>query len=122
MVALTDVAFPGFFRPRTHVMGHYSGIRHPATGQLIAMCGERLICSNPQTTYREISALCTRPDHRGHGYAAQLLRKLISVQRALDAASVLHVASTNNSASALYHRLGFITLREVILHRITRTA
>ena len=124
MLALTDIAFPGFFRPRTHVMGHYFGIRD-AHGQLIAMCGERLICSDPtqpdQPVYREISALCTHPDHRGHGYAAQLLRKLISVQRALDAASVLHVASTNTAAIALYHRLGFLTLREVTLHRLTRT-
>ncbi|WP_182275959.1 GNAT family N-acetyltransferase [Granulicella sp. 5B5] len=127
MVSLTNIAFPGFFRLRTHVMGHYFGIRDTA-GQLIAMCGERLICSTPNPApnapnpiWREISGLCTHPAHRGHGYAAQLLRKLIHIQRTLDATSVLHVASNNANAIALYHRLGFIDLREVILHRVVRT-
>ena len=108
-------------------MGHYFGIRD-ASGQLVAMCGERMICSTPNASpldptpvYREISGLCTHPDHRGHGYAALLLRKLIELQRVLGAASVLHVADTNSSAIALYRRLGFITLREITGHRVART-
>jgi ribosomal protein S18 acetylase RimI-like enzyme len=127
MVTLTDIAFPGFFRPRTHVMGHYFGIRD-AAGQLVAMCGERLIGSlpnpkplTPNPVWREISGLCTHPHHRGHGYAALLLLKLVELQRTLDAVSCLHVASANASAIALYHRLGFVTLREVHLHRVLRT-
>ncbi len=40
MVALTDLAFPGFFRPRTNEMGTYYGIR--INGELVAMAGERL--------------------------------------------------------------------------------
>ena len=49
MVALTDVAFPGFFRKRTCEMGSYYGVR--SDGELIAMGGERLMLEG----YSEIS-------------------------------------------------------------------
>lgn len=119
MVALTDAAFPGFFRLRTCVMGAYFGIWNPSDPtQLIAMAGERLIL-HPT---REISGICTHPDHRGQGYAAALTARVLSHQRTLQARSVLHVVSTNQSAINLYHRLGFQTLREVHLHRLKRPA
>jgi hypothetical protein len=41
MVALTTLAFPGFFRSRTCEMGSYYGVRS-SSGELIAMGGERL--------------------------------------------------------------------------------
>jgi predicted GNAT family acetyltransferase len=117
MVALTDVAFPGFFRRRTCVMGSYFGIWNPARpGQLIAMAGERLVLH----PHREISGICTHPDHRGHGYAAALTTHVLHHQRSLQARSVLHVVSTNHSAINLYHRLGFEPLREVQLYRLKR--
>jgi ribosomal protein S18 acetylase RimI-like enzyme len=117
MVALTDVAFPGFFRSRTCLMGSYFGIWNPAhPSQLIAMAGERLVL---QPT-REISGVCTHPDHRGKGYAAALTNHVVHHQRSLDARSVLHVVSTNHAAISIYHRLGFQTLREVHLHRLKR--
>src|SRR5258708_2246219 len=58
MVALTNIAFPGFFRNRTSEMGSYYGIR--SHGELIAMGGERL---TPEG-YPEISGVCTHPAHR----------------------------------------------------------
>jgi len=117
MVALTDVAFPGFFRARTCVMGDYFGIWNPERpGQLIAMAGERLILD----PHREISGICTHPDHRGQGYAAALTSHVLNHQRGLHARSVLHVVSTNQGAISLYHRLGFETLREIHLHRLKR--
>ncbi len=125
MVALTDVAFPGFFRPRTCVMGSYFGIWNPADpaapahpGQLLAMAGERLIL-HPT---REISGVCTHPDHRGQGLAAALTAHVLHHQRSLQARSVLHVLATNHAAIRIYHRLGFQTLREVHLHRLKRPA
>jgi GNAT superfamily N-acetyltransferase len=119
MVALTDAAFPGFFRLRTCVMGAYFGIWNPTDPtQLIAMAGERLIL-HPT---REISGICTHPDHRGQGHAAALTAHVLHHQRSLQARSVLHVVSTNQSAITLYHRLGFQTLREVHLHRVKRPA
>jgi GNAT superfamily N-acetyltransferase len=117
MVALTETAFPGFFRLRTCVMGSYFGIWNPAQpGQLLAMAGERLILD----PCREVSGICTHPDHRGQGHAAALTAHVLSHQRGLHARSVLHVVSTNHGAISLYHRLGFETLREVQLHRLKR--
>ena len=59
MVALTALAFPGFFRSRTCEMGSYYGVRSPS-GELIAMGGERLQLDG----YSEISAVCTHPSFR----------------------------------------------------------
>lgn len=117
MVALTDVAFPGFFRSRTCVMGSYFGVWDPVhPSQLIAMAGERLVLD----PHREISGICTHPDYRGQGLAAALTARVLQHQRSLRARSVLHVVSTNHHAIGLYHRLGFETLREVHLHRLKR--
>lgn len=118
MLALTHVAFPGLFRIRTCVMGSYYGIWNPAhPGELIAMAGERFLL-DPQ---HEISGVCTHPDHRGNGFAAALITQLLHDHRSTNALSCLHVLSTNQSAIALYRRLGFQTLREVHLHRLKRT-
>jgi ribosomal protein S18 acetylase RimI-like enzyme len=114
MVGLTNVAFPGFFRRRTCEMGDYFGIRDE--GRLIAMCGERMVLS----PFREMSGLCTHPDHRGKGFGALLLVAVLRHQRAQGAVSVLHVASGNRNAIALYHRLGFKDLREILIHRLAR--
>jgi ribosomal protein S18 acetylase RimI-like enzyme len=117
MVALTDIAFPGFFRSRTCLMGSYFGIWNAAhPGQLIAMAGERLVLHPTH----EVSGVCTHPDHRGQGYAAALTAHVLHHQRSLHARSVLHVVSTNHAAISIYHRLGFQTLREVNLHRLKR--
>jgi len=117
MLALTNAAFPGFFRARTCIMGSYFGIWNPTQPtQLIAMAGERLILD----PHREISGICTHPDHRGQGYAAALTAHVLHHQRQQAARSVLHVLSTNQPAIQLYHRLGFETLREVNLHRLKR--
>ena len=102
MVALTDVAFPGFFRPRTYVMGNYWGIR--SEGELIAMAGERLALPG----LHEISAVCTRPGHTGRGHAARLIRHVMAEHAAAGLRSFLHVSDTNSRAIALYERLGFV--------------
>ncbi len=113
MVALTDLAFPGFFRPRTCEMGAYYGIRS-ASGQLIAMGGERL----KPTGYSELSGVCTHPDHRGNGYAANILWRLVHNHRREGVASWLHVTSTNANAIELYRRMGFVASRTVTVTRI----
>jgi GNAT superfamily N-acetyltransferase len=116
MLALTDIAFPGLFRIRTCEMGNYFGIWQE--GQLIAMCGERMNIKD----FRELSGLCTHPDHRGQGHAARLLAHLIQHNRDIGLNSYLHVAANNHNAIALYKRLGFILSGELLFYRITRTA
>jgi ribosomal protein S18 acetylase RimI-like enzyme len=116
MVALTDIAFPGFFRKRTCEMGSYYGLR--SGGELIAMGGERLRLDG----YSEISGICTHPAHRGKGLAADLIWRVAQDHRRQGIVPWLHVSSGNRRAIELYLRLGFKTVREVILSRISRAA
>jgi predicted GNAT family acetyltransferase len=116
MVALTDLAFPGFFRIRTCEMGLYYGVR--SDGELIAMGGERLMLEG----YSEISGVCTHPAHRGKGLAASLIWRLVQDHRRDGIVSCLHVAAANRRAIELYQRLGFEVVRTVTLHRVGRNA
>ena len=115
MVALTTVAFPGFFRQRTCEMGAYFGIRS-FSGELIAMGGERLKLDG----FSEISAVCTHPSFRGQGFAARLMWEVVRVQRREGVTSFLHVSATNHNAIKLYLHMGFQVARKVILHRTSR--
>jgi predicted GNAT family acetyltransferase len=114
MVALTELAFPGFFRNRTCEMGSYFGVR--SEGQLIAMGGERLSLDG----YPEVSGICTHPDHRGKGYAENLIWHLARNHRRSGLVSWLHVSATNDRAIQLYLRMGFVEVRRVMLHRVSR--
>jgi ribosomal protein S18 acetylase RimI-like enzyme len=114
MVALTDLAFPGFFRPRTYEMGNYYGIR--IQGELIAMAGERLAIPG----YREISAVCTHPAHTGKGYARMLTTLLLHQHAKAGLKSFLHVAESNTRALAVYERLGFRVPGSAMLWPLSR--
>jgi ribosomal protein S18 acetylase RimI-like enzyme len=113
MVALTDLAFPGFFRARTYEMGTYYGIR--INNELIAMAGERLAVPG----FREISAVVTHPEHVGKGYATLLMNRLLNDHAAVGLKSFLHVKEQNSRAIAIYRRMGFVTLRSVALWPIS---
>jgi GNAT superfamily N-acetyltransferase len=116
MVALTDVAFPGFFRSKTYQMGSYFGVR-AADGLLIAMAGERLRLEG----HPEMSGICTHPAHRGKGLARQLIVHLAALHRRQGLVSWLQVSAANANAIALYRDIGFETARSVMLQRISRT-
>jgi ribosomal protein S18 acetylase RimI-like enzyme len=107
MLALTALAYPEFFRPRTAELGNYIGVRG-AQG-LAAMAGQRLAC----TGYREISAVVTHPAHRGHGHAGRLIRQLTRMILAEGRTPFLHVSASNKSAWTLYENLGFVPTREL---------
>jgi ribosomal protein S18 acetylase RimI-like enzyme len=119
MVALTDVAFPGFFRSHTYEMGTYYGAwldSREQSGQLIAMAGERITLDG----YTEISGVCTHPDHRGKGLAATLIARVAQDHAEEGIVSFLHVAANNTNAIELYRRLGFVETRRAVLTRIAR--
>jgi predicted GNAT family acetyltransferase len=114
MVALTTLAFPGFFRIRTCEMGSYYGVRSEA--ELIAMSGERLMLDG----YSEVSGVCTHPAHRGKGYASGLMWEVVRKHRRDGDVSWLHVAAANQHAIEMYLRMGFTLARSVMLHRVSR--
>ncbi len=110
MVALTKVAFPGYFRAQTYQLGRYLGIR--VDGELVAMAGHR----TRMPGLREISGVCTRPGHTGRGYAQHLIQRLLLATP--DELPYLHVVSTNARAIPIYQKLGFVTTAEVPFLRI----
>jgi|ERR1700677_616252 GNAT superfamily N-acetyltransferase len=113
MLALTDLTKPGPFARRTYELGTYLGIR--CNEKLIAMAGERLKVPG----FTEVSAICTHPEHTGHGYARILTTELI--RRILGRAErpFLHVRQDNVRAIELYERLGF-RCRVVRHHAVLR--
>src|SRR5271165_491181 len=72
MLELVAQTAPGPFLTRTVELGDYLGIRR--NGALVAMAGERFHLDG----WTEISAICTKPDHRGQRLASQLVGALIA--------------------------------------------
>jgi predicted GNAT family acetyltransferase len=101
MIELTALTKPGPFSTRTHELGTYLGIRD--AGKLVAMAGERLKVPG----FTEVSAVCTHPEHTGHGYARILMSEVMRRIRSRGEAPFLHVREDNVRAIALYERLGF---------------
>ena len=108
MMALTALTKPGPFNKRTHELGAYLGIRRD--GKLVAMAGERLKIPG----YTEVSAVCTHPEHTGHGYARILTTEVTQRIRNRGETPFLHVREDNVRAIELYRRLGF--RQRVLLH------
>lgn len=102
MIALTKLTQPGPFEHGTIGMGKYLGLRAP-DGTLMAMAGQRMSL----TDFREISAVCTHPDHQGNGYAGKLMTILAREIIADGKIPILHVKTENASAKHLYAKLGF---------------
>jgi ribosomal protein S18 acetylase RimI-like enzyme len=114
MLELVAQTEPGPFLRRTIELGDYLGIRRD--GVLVAMAGERFRLDG----WTEISAVCTKPDHRGQGLASELMGALIAgIQRRSERA-FLHVMSTNTGAIRLYEALGFRVRQHTTLTVVTR--
>lgn len=114
MLALTALVYPHYFRPGTIRMGRYLGIYQGA--QLIAMAGERMGMDGHQ----EISAVCTHPDHLGHGHARRLMAMINNDALTRGRLPFLHVSHDNARAKALYQHLGYLHRIDVPLLSVRR--
>ena len=101
MSALVELTQPGPFEARTIEMGTYLGVRND--GELVAMAGQRMRLEG----YTEISAVCTHPEHQGHGLAGLLVERLVDEIHGRDEVPFLHAASHNATAISRYRSLGF---------------
>ena len=115
MMELTKLTKPGPFTLRSHELGTFLGIR--IDGQLVAMAGERMKPAN----YTEITAVCVHPAYRGRGYAQILLGAVSRQILARGEIPFLHVFSDNDSAIALYRRLGMEIRRRLCVTVLGRT-
>jgi len=115
MQALAQLAFPDFFRVRTHELGEYLGIFD--AGKLIAMAGERLAL----TRFQEISGVCTHPGHVGRGHARRLTQALLERHRRRGVNSFLHVSEGNTAACRLYESMGFTLRRALPMGKVEST-
>jgi ribosomal protein S18 acetylase RimI-like enzyme len=114
MLELVAQTEPGPFLTRTIELGDYLGIR--SQGALVAMAGERFRLDD----WTEISAVCTRPDHRGRGLASRLVGALTAGIQLRSQRPFLHVLSTNTNAIGLYEQLGFRVRQTASLTVLTR--
>ena len=114
MFALATLTEPGPWVSRTHELGGFVGVK--VDGRLVAMAGERM----KPTGFTEVSGVCTQPDHRGRGYAAQLMRAVATRILARGETPFLHVYPSNTGAIALYEALGFRLRRPVTMTVLTR--
>jgi ribosomal protein S18 acetylase RimI-like enzyme len=107
MAGLVADTRPGPFFPRTVELGGYVGVR--VEGELVAMAGQRM--RTPGAC--EISAVCTRDDHRGRGLAAALTARVARVITERGEVAFLHARTDNTAARRLYEHLGFETRSEI---------
>lgn len=112
---LATLTKPGPFGLRTIELGEYFGLFDGE--RLMAMAGERTCADG----LREISGVCTHPDHRGRGLSKRLMAKLIRRQMLRGERPFLHVASANAGARTLYRDMGFRECRESPLRIVSRS-
>jgi GNAT superfamily N-acetyltransferase len=113
-MALVELTHPGPFGRRTIELGEFHGVFE--SGRLIAMAGERMHAGQ----LREVSGICTHPDHQGRGLARKLTERLVRMQLARGQLPFLHVMSDNHSARRLYERMGFRHHRGLPVRVISR--
>jgi ribosomal protein S18 acetylase RimI-like enzyme len=114
MLRLAQRTKPGPFMARTVEFGGYLGIRRD--GELVAMAGERF----RPPGWTEISAVCTDPAWRGHGFASRLTRAVAAGIAARGDIPFLHAIASNTNAIRLYKELGFVHRRDILFWALRR--
>ena len=112
-LALAELTRPGPFGLRTIELGDYFGLFD--ADRLIAMAGERMHAGE----LREISGVCTHPDHQGQGLARRLMLKLLRRQLERGETPMLHVMRDNVGARTLYERMGFRAVHESVVRVVS---
>jgi predicted GNAT family acetyltransferase len=82
------------------------------------MAGERM----RPPGWTEISAVCTDPAWRGHGFASRLTRAVAAGIVARGDTPFLHAIATNVTAIRLYKELGFTHRRDIQFPLLSRAA
>ena len=101
LLALVALVYPHYFRPHAMAMGRYFGLYDG--DRLVAIAGERM----GPPGHREVSAICTHPDHLGRGHARRLTAFLCNDLLAGGLLPFLHVSPSNTRALGLYEAMGF---------------
>jgi ribosomal protein S18 acetylase RimI-like enzyme len=114
MHELAVLTNPGPFGPRTPELGEYWGIFDG--GRLAAMTGERAHAGE----FREVSGVCTHPEYRGRGWARELVEIVVRKQLERGQTPFLHVMKANESARALYRKMGFVERIEQTVRVISK--
>jgi GNAT superfamily N-acetyltransferase len=116
MINLVELTKPGPFLAKTIELSNYTGIF--VEGKLAAMAGHRFF----PAPYREVSAVCTHPDHLGKGYAFKVLQEQIKRILLRSEIPFLHVRNDNEGAIKLYQKLGFEIRTDMIAYVIKKEA
>lgn len=116
MIELVDLTKPGPFLAKTIELSNYTGIF--VNGKLASMAGHRFFPS----PYREVSAVCTHPDHLGKGYAYKILQEQIKRILLRSEIPFLHVRNDNEGAIKLYQKLDFEIRTDMIAYVIKKEA
>jgi ribosomal protein S18 acetylase RimI-like enzyme len=110
---LARLTRPGPFGPRTIELGEYLGCF--TDGRLVAMAGERMQAG----ALREVSGVCTHPDHQGRGLARRLMLALMRRQMQRGETPFLHVMRGNTAARRLYRHMGFREAAESVVRVVS---
>lgn len=102
VMTLVELTRPGPFGPHTLSMGEFLG-HFDAEGRLVAMAGERTRAH----AWHEVSGICTHPDHQGRGLGRALTLEVGRRQLLRCEVPFLHAMAGNETALAMYRRLGF---------------
>ena len=104
---LVHAALPTLYKHKSSLLGKHYGIYKK--DRLVAIIGERL----KMNAFTEISSVVTHEDHRGKGYAKQLLKFATDQIFNENKTPYLHVVESNTGAINLYKKLGFYTRRTI---------
>ncbi len=110
MSALALATEPGPWGNLTRLYGQFFGLHRD--GRLAAMAGERM---QPSPIFAEVSGVCTWPDFRGQGLAAQLIRRVMAGITRRGQVPFLHSYADNAKAIGLYESLGFVIRRTMVV-------